>query len=101
MLAFVRIRELATIVPFPFIETCLKALYLAYMRNVKFTNGVNFQHHIVMGNCLVELYGLDLVSSYQHVFIYIRQLAMTIRKAIAAPSADALKGILTWRFVNC
>ncbi|ETV98692.1 hypothetical protein H310_08793 [Aphanomyces invadans] len=101
MLAFVRIRELATLVPFPFLETCLKALYLAYMRNVKFTNGVNFQHHIVMGNCMVELYGLDLVSSYQHVFIYIRQLAMTIRKAIAAPSADVLKGILTWRFVNC
>ncbi|KAF0682783.1 Aste57867_25082 [Aphanomyces stellatus] len=101
LLAFVRIRELATLVPFPFLETCLKSVYLAYMRNVKFTNGVNFQHHIVMGNCMVELYGLDLVSSYQHVFVYIRQLAMTIRKAIAAPSADTLKGILTWRFVNC
>ncbi|OQR91247.1 nucleolar complex protein [Achlya hypogyna] len=101
LLAFVRVRELATLMPFPFLELCLKALYLSYMRNAKFTNGVNFQHHIVMGNCVVELYGLDLVSSYQHVFIYIRQLAIAIRKAIASPSADTLKGLLTWRFVNC
>ncbi|KDO24948.1 hypothetical protein SPRG_09592 [Saprolegnia parasitica CBS 223.65] len=101
MLAFVRVRELAQLMPFPFLELCLKALYLSYMRNAKFTNGVNFQHHIVMGNCIVELYGLDLVSSYQHVFIYIRQLAISIRKAIAAPSTETLKGLLTWRFVNC
>ncbi|OQR95338.1 nucleolar complex protein [Thraustotheca clavata] len=101
MLAFVRVRDLSTLMPFPFLELCLKAIYLSYMRNAKFTNGVNFQHHIVMGNCVVELYGLDLVSSYQHVFIYIRQLAIAIRKAIASPSTETLKGLLTWRFVNC
>ncbi|KAI9919063.1 hypothetical protein PsorP6_012229 [Peronosclerospora sorghi] len=100
MLAFVRIRDLALAVPFPFLELCLKGIYVTYMRNTKFTNEVTLPHHILMGNCVVELFGLDLSSSYQHAFVYIRELAIAVRKTIISPGPDSFKAVLNWQFFN-
>ncbi|GLE07111.1 hypothetical protein PINS_up017005, partial [Pythium insidiosum] len=46
--------------PFPFLELALKGIYITYMRNTKFTNEATLPHHVLLGNCVVELYGLDL-----------------------------------------
>lgn len=100
MLAFVRIRDLALQMPFPFLELALKGLYITYMRNTKFTNEATLPHHVLLGNCVVELYGLDLSSSYQHAFIYIRQLAIAIRKTITSPSPETFQSVLNWQFFN-
>ncbi|KAG7377884.1 Nucleolar complex protein 2 [Phytophthora pseudosyringae] len=100
MLAFVRIRDMALAVPFPFLELCLKGIYVTYMRNTKFTNEVTLPHHILMGNCVVELFGLDLSSSYQHAFVYIRELAIAVRKTITSPGPDSFKSVLNWQFFN-
>lgn len=100
MLAFVRIRDLALQMPFPFLELALKGIYITYMRNTKFTNEATLPHHVLLGNCVVELYGLDLSSSYQHAFIYIRQLAIAIRKTITSPSPETFKAVLNWQFFN-
>ncbi|KAF4316603.1 hypothetical protein BBO99_00008577 [Phytophthora kernoviae] len=100
MLAFVRIRDLALAVPFPFLELCLKGIYVTYMRNTKFTNETTLPHHILMGNCVVELFGLDLSSSYQHAFVYIRELAIAVRKTITSPGPDSFKAVLNWQFFN-
>lgn len=100
MLAFVRIRDLALQMPFPFLELALKGVYITYMRNTKFTNEATLPHHVLLGNCVVELYGLDLSSSYQHAFIYIRQLAIAIRKTITSPSPETFKAVLNWQFFN-
>ncbi|KAF1323752.1 Nucleolar complex protein, partial [Globisporangium splendens] len=100
MLAFVRIRDLALQMPFPFLELALKGIYITYMRNTKFTNEATLPHHVLLGNCVVELYGLDLSSSYQHAFIYIRQLAIAIRKTITSPSPGTFKAVLNWQFFN-
>ncbi|CAH0482942.1 unnamed protein product [Peronospora belbahrii] len=100
MLAFVRVRDLALAVPFPFLELCLKGIYVTYMRNTKFTNEVTLPHHILMGNCVVELFGLDLSSSYQHAFVYIRELAVAVRKTITSPGPGTFKAVLNWQFFN-
>ncbi|KAJ0403393.1 hypothetical protein ATCC90586_005337 [Pythium insidiosum] len=100
MLAFVRIRDLALQMPFPFLELALKGIYITYMRNTKFTNEATLPHHVLLGNCVVELYGLDLASSYQHAFVYIRELAITLRKTITSPSPDTFKAVLNWQFFN-
>uniref|UniRef100_H3GK58 Nucleolar complex protein 2 homolog n=1 Tax=Phytophthora ramorum TaxID=164328 RepID=H3GK58_PHYRM len=100
MLAFVRIRDLALAVPFPFLELCLKGIYVTYMRNTKFTNEMTLPHHVLMGNCVVELFGLDLSSSYQHAFVYIRELAIAVRKTITSPGPDSFKAVLNWQFFN-
>ncbi|KAF1787185.1 Nucleolar complex protein 2 [Phytophthora cactorum] len=79
---------------------CLKGIYVTYMRNTKFTNEVTLPHHILMGNCVVELFGLDLSSSYQHAFVYIRELAIAVRKTITSPGPDSFKAVLNWQFFN-
>ncbi|TMW68149.1 hypothetical protein Poli38472_007821 [Pythium oligandrum] len=100
MLAFVRIRDLALQMPFPFLELALKGIYITYTRNTKFTNEATLPHHVLLGNCVVELFGLDIASSYQHAFVYIRELAITIRKTITSPSPDTFKAVLNWQFFN-
>ena len=83
--AFLRIRQLALTQPFPFIELCLKSTYLAYAKASKFANASTVSSLLpqltFMGNCVVELYTLDYASAYQHVFVYVRQLALHLRSA--------------------
>ena len=42
-----------------------QGLYLTYVRNAKFINEQSLPAITFMGNCVVELYGLDVNSSFQ------------------------------------
>lgn len=99
--AFLRIRQLALTQPFPFIEHCLKGLYLTYARHAKFMTEASLPGLTLMGNCLVELYGLDMTSSYQHAFVYLRQLALHLRGACTKKTKEALQKVQSWQFLNC
>jgi nucleolar complex protein 2 len=102
--AFLRIRQLALTQPFPFIEECLKKTYLAYSKRAKFgsmTNSPALPTLTFMGNCLVELYSLDFHSSYQHAFVYIRQLALLLRNAMHKKTPDSLQQVFCWQYVHC
>jgi nucleolar complex protein 2 len=98
--AFFRIRQLAITMPFPFIEECLKGLYLTYVRNARFTNEQSIPVLTFMGNCIVELFGLDMKSSFSHGFVYIRQLAMVLRNALIKKTKDSLSSVFNWQFLN-
>eukprot|EP01104_Vermistella_antarctica_P012582 TRINITY_DN3676_c1_g2_i1.p1 TRINITY_DN3676_c1_g2~~TRINITY_DN3676_c1_g2_i1.p1 ORF type:complete len:758 (-),score=289.86 TRINITY_DN3676_c1_g2_i1:62-2314(-) len=100
ILAFVCIRNLALAMPFPFIELTLKGLYLTYVRNAKFLTPSTRPLIHFMQNCVVELYGLDFKSSYQHIFVYVRQLAMHLRSALMVKSKDSFKNVYNWQFLN-
>lgn len=103
--AFFRIRQLALTQPFPFVETCLKKIYLAYARRAKL--GVSSSATTAMptltfmGNCLVELYSLDYHSSYQHAFVYIRQLALLLRAAMQKKTKESFQQVFCWQYVHC
>jgi nucleolar complex protein 2 len=103
--AFIRIRQLALTQPFPFIETCLKKTYLAYANRSKFATSASVTSLLptltFMGNCVVELYSLDYHSSYQHAFVYIRQLALHLRSAIQKKTPDALLAVYCWQYIHC
>ncbi|KAL7567953.1 hypothetical protein ACA910_019663 [Epithemia clementina (nom. ined.)] len=104
--AFFRIRQLAITQPFPFIETCLRKVYLAYARRAKHGSSSSPTVEILltltfMGNSVVELYSLDLHSSYQHAFVYIRQLALHLRSAIQKTSSDATQQLFRWQYMHC
>ena len=103
--AFFRIRQLAKVQPFPFIELCLKKTYLAYARRAKHGKTSPTAEVLstltFMGNSLVELYSLDLHSSYQHAFVYIRQLALHLRTAIQKPSQETLRQVFSWQYLHC
>jgi len=99
--SFLRIRQAATVLPFPFLEDCLKGIYLAYARNAKFVTETSLPGLTLMGNCVVELYGLDMTSAYQHAFVYLRQLALHLRAAYTKKTAEALQKVYCWQFLNC
>jgi nucleolar complex protein 2 len=102
--AFFRIRQLTVTQPFPFIETVLKKTYLAYNDRAVFGSSsslaVTLPTLTFMGNCLVELYSLDFQSSYQHAFVYIRELALQLRKAVVKKSPEAIQQVFGWQFLH-
>ena len=99
--AFIRIRQLALTQPYPFIEDSLKTVYLAYAKSAKFSTETALATLTFMGNCVVELYSLDTDSSYQHAFIYIRQLALHLRTAIQKKTKEAFQVVYSWQYLNC
>lgn len=82
------------------LDTVLKAMYLTYVKNCKFVSpstwpGINF-----MRRSLVEMFTLDLNISYQHVFLYIRQLAIHLRNAIVVQKIENRQAVYNWQYVN-
>ncbi|KAJ8726485.1 hypothetical protein PYW07_001183 [Mythimna separata] len=82
------------------LDLVLKAMYLTYVKNCKFVSpttwpGINF-----MRRSLVEMFSLDLNVSYQHVFLYIRQLAIVLRNAIVVQKIENRQAVYNWQFVN-
>ncbi len=56
-------------------------MYLTYVKNSKFIYGNSIGKNNFMKNGLLELYSLQLDEAYKHAFVFIRQLAITVRKA--------------------
>lgn len=97
--AFLMIRRLAIVCPYPFIEIALKGIYLSFIRNCKFPTPSIRPTLTFMLNSVAELYSLDPSASYQHAFVYIRQLAVHLRNAISSAKKDNLQQVYNWQYV--
>lgn len=49
---------------------------------------------------VTELYSLDERAAYTHAFVYIRQLAVHLRDALAQPKKDTLTKLYSWQFLQ-
>ncbi|EGC38005.1 hypothetical protein DICPUDRAFT_29382 [Dictyostelium purpureum] len=100
VLAFLCIRKLAILSPFPFIDDCLKGIYLNYVRSSVNVNTSSLALINFMCNCVIELYGLDFASSYRSAFVFIRQLAIHLRNSLNTNTKQAFQNIYNWQFIN-
>lgn len=82
------------------LDSVLKSMHIAYVKNSKFMSvsslpGINF-----MRRSLVEMFAMDVNVSYQHVFLYIRQLAIHLRNAVTNNKKENVQIVCNWQFVN-
>lgn len=98
---FLRIRHIAMALPGTATEECFRLAYLTYEHAAKSFTELSGPSVLFMAQCIVELYQTDTSLAYQHAFLYIRQLALTLRGAIAKKDKDAERLVSSWQYLNC
>ena len=93
VVSFLFLRDVCVRVGSDCLDECFKGIYKAYVLNCQFVNAVKLQHLQFLQNCVIELFGVDLPTAYQHAFVFIRQLAMILREAINTKTKVLLLGL--------
>ncbi|XP_020243539.1 nucleolar complex protein 2 homolog isoform X2 [Asparagus officinalis] len=94
IVSFLFLRDLCVRLGSDCLDTCLKGMYKAYVMNCKLSKSVSRskqQHIHFLGNCVTELYGVDVPSAYQHAFVFIRQLGVILRDALTVRGDKVVK----------
>ena len=99
--AFLRIRQMALMLPGTVREECFRAIYLRFARACKSCTEANIGSVAFMAQSIAELYQSDPVQAYQQGFLYIRQLALHLRAALSKQTAEATRQVTTWQFLHC
>ncbi|KAJ3043715.1 Nucleolar Complex 2 protein [Rhizophlyctis rosea] len=100
IVSFLSIRKMAVSAPSPYLDMCIKGSYLAFANQSRATNLHTWTHINFMINCIIELCGLHMPTTYQHAFSYIRQLAVNLRNAIVTKTKESFKAVYNWQFVH-
>ncbi|XP_010274938.1 PREDICTED: nucleolar complex protein 2 homolog [Nelumbo nucifera] len=101
VVSFLFIRDLCIRLGADCLDEYFKGIYKAYVLNCRFVNATTLQHIQFLGNCVIELYGVDLQTAYQHAFVFIRQLAMILREAYTIKKKESVLKVYEWKFMNC
>jgi len=101
LLAFATIRLLASEMPPPFLEHTLKGLYLTYARSCRSTSRSTLSRVVLMSSCVVDVCAMDTQVTYQHGFVYIRQLAIHLRNALQKADDASYRQVYNWQYINC
>lgn len=80
----------------------LKQAYKAFTQRSKRTNPTFLKHSQFLSNCMVELFRMSTSEAYQHGFVSIRYVALSLRKSITTHKTNSKKedGVLSWETVN-
>ncbi|XP_054258390.1 nucleolar complex protein 2 homolog [Macrosteles quadrilineatus] len=100
VIAFLCILRLTTNQQKSLLDSVLKMMYVAYISNSKFMSLSTLPNVTFMRRSLAEMFCLDMTVSYQHAFLYIRQLAIHLRNAITVHKKESIQAVCNWQYVN-
>ncbi|KAI7817558.1 Noc2p family-domain-containing protein [Gamsiella multidivaricata] len=101
IISFLTIRTMCLQLGSTLLDLALKGVYLTFVRYAKTTTVHTLPNLHLMQNCVAQLYGLDFERSYQHGFVYIRQLAIHLRNAVLVKTKESFKAVYNWQYLHC
>ncbi|CAK8694755.1 unnamed protein product [Clavelina lepadiformis] len=100
VLSFLCITRLLKLDKDRFLENVMKQCYLSYVSNCKFTSPTTLPMINFMQRTFAEICAIDTDLTYRFAFLYIRQLAVHLRKAITTKNKETRQAVYNWQYVH-
>nr|CAB3264387.1 nucleolar complex protein 2 homolog [Phallusia mammillata] len=101
VLAFLCITRLIKMEKDRFLEHTMKQTYMSYVANCKFSSPTTLPMINFMQRTFAEICAVDADHTYRFAFLYIRQLAVHLRKAITTQNKETRQAVYNWQFIHC